>query len=126
MTLKSAALLALIGMILVTALLVWNFVFTFLNVLRDLVPAVTLFSSFIYAFGCFGVMVFFFLFHQKRPFPQPQVDDLSGREIRVRGGQPGIPSGHFGGRKGSDFRRTNSLWCLIVMENRILWLGFGT
>jgi hypothetical protein len=64
MTLKNAALLALVGTILMTVLLVWNFVFTFLNVLRDLVPAVTLFSSFIYAFGCFGVMVFFFVFHR--------------------------------------------------------------
>jgi hypothetical protein len=44
--------------------LVWTFVLTFLNVLRDLVPAVTLFQSFIYAFGCFSVMVFFFVFHR--------------------------------------------------------------
>ena len=63
MTLKSAALLALIGTILMTALLLWTFVLTFLNVLRDLVPAVTLFSSFIYAFGCFSVMLFFYVFH---------------------------------------------------------------
>jgi hypothetical protein len=52
MTLKNAALLALIGTILMTALLLWTFVLTFLNVLRDLVPAVTLFQSFVYAFGC--------------------------------------------------------------------------
>ncbi len=64
MTLKNAALLALIGTILMTALLVWNFVLTLLNVLRDLVPAVTLFSSLIYAFGCFSVMVFFYVFHR--------------------------------------------------------------
>ena len=64
MTLKSAALLALIETILMTVLLVWNFVFTLLNVLRDLLPALTLFSSFIYAFGCFTVMVFFFVFHR--------------------------------------------------------------
>jgi len=64
MTLKNAALLALVGTILMTVLLVWNFVFTFLNVLRDLVPAVALFSSFIYAIGCFSVMVFFFVFHR--------------------------------------------------------------
>ena len=64
MTLKNAALLALIGTILVTALMVWMFVFTFLNVLRGFVPAVTLFSSFIYAFGCFSMMVFFFVFHR--------------------------------------------------------------
>ena len=64
MTLKNAALLALIGTILTTALLVWTFVFNFLNFLRGLVPAVSLFSSFIYAFGCFSVMVFFFVFHR--------------------------------------------------------------
>jgi hypothetical protein len=64
MTLKNAALLALIGTILMTALLVWTFVFNFLNLMRGLVPAVTLFSSFIYAFGCFSVAVFFFVFHR--------------------------------------------------------------
>jgi hypothetical protein len=64
MTLKNAALLALIGTILMTVLLVWSFVLTFLNVLRDLVPAVALFSSFIYAFGCFSVMVFFYMFYR--------------------------------------------------------------
>jgi hypothetical protein len=40
MTLKNAALLALIGTILMTALLVWTFVFNFLNLLQGLVPAV--------------------------------------------------------------------------------------
>ena len=64
MTLKNAALLALIGTVLMTALLVWTFLLAFLNVLRGLVPAVTLFSSFIYAFGCFSVAVFFYLFHR--------------------------------------------------------------
>jgi hypothetical protein len=64
MTLKSAALLALIGTILMTALLVWDFVFTVLNVQRGVVPAVMLFHSFIYALGCFSVMVFFFVFHR--------------------------------------------------------------
>jgi hypothetical protein len=64
MTLKNAALLAFIGSVLMTVLLVWNFVSNFLNLLRGLVPAVTLFSSLIYAFGCFSVMVFFFVFHR--------------------------------------------------------------
>jgi hypothetical protein len=54
----------LIGTILMTALLLWTFVFTFLNVLRDVVPSVMLFSSFIYAFGSFSVMVFFCVFHR--------------------------------------------------------------
>jgi predicted membrane channel-forming protein YqfA (hemolysin III family) len=64
MTLNNAALLALIGTILMAVLLVWAFVFNFLNLLRGLVPAVTLFSSFIYALGCFSVMMFFFVFHR--------------------------------------------------------------
>ena len=64
MTLKNAALLALVGTTLMTALLLWNFVFTVLNVLRGVVPAVMLFQSFIYAFGCFSVMVFFYVFHR--------------------------------------------------------------
>jgi len=64
MTLKNAALLALIGTILMTALLVWTFVFNFLNLLRGLVPAVTLFSSFIYALVWFSVAVFFYVFHR--------------------------------------------------------------
>jgi hypothetical protein len=64
MTLKNAALLALIGTILMTALLVWTFVFNVLNALRGVAPAVTMFSSFIYAFGCFSVAVFFYLFHR--------------------------------------------------------------
>jgi hypothetical protein len=66
MTLKNAALLALIGTVLMTALLVWTFFFIFLNLLRGLVPAVMLFSSFIYAFGCFSVMVFFYVFHRSQ------------------------------------------------------------
>jgi hypothetical protein len=64
MTLKNAALLALIGTTLTTVLLLWTFVFTFLNVLRGLVPAALLFQSFIYAFGCLSVMVFLFVFHR--------------------------------------------------------------
>jgi|HubBroStandDraft_4_1064222.scaffolds.fasta_scaffold389299_1 hypothetical protein len=64
MTLKNAALLALIGTTLMTALLLWTFVSTFLNVLQGLVPAATLFQSLIHAFGCFSMMEFFFVFHR--------------------------------------------------------------
>jgi hypothetical protein len=64
MTLKNAALLALVGTILITAFLVWIFVFEVINVLRGLVPALALFSSFIYAFGCFCVALFFYVFHR--------------------------------------------------------------
>jgi hypothetical protein len=64
MTLKNAALLALIGTILVTALLTWDFVVDLLNVLNGLVPAVKLFSAIVYAFGALCVTVFFFVFHR--------------------------------------------------------------
>jgi len=61
---QNAALLAFIGTILMTDLLVWNFVFALINILGDLVPAVTLLSSFIYAFGSLTVAVFFYVFHR--------------------------------------------------------------
>jgi hypothetical protein len=64
MTLKNAALLALIGTILMTALLVWTFVSNVLNVLRGVEAPVVLFHSLIFAFGCFSVMVFFYVFHR--------------------------------------------------------------
>jgi len=63
MTLKNAALLALVETILMTVLLVWNFVSNVLNVLRGVEAPIVLFASFIYAFGCLTVMVFFFVFH---------------------------------------------------------------
>jgi hypothetical protein len=64
MTLRNAALLALIGAILITAVLTWTFVLNLLNVLRGLVPAVMMFSSFIHAFAWFSVAVFFYVFHR--------------------------------------------------------------
>ncbi len=64
MTLKNAALLALAGTILMTALLVWNFVFTFLTIVRGVEAPVMLFSSLIYAFGSLSVAVFFYIFHR--------------------------------------------------------------
>jgi hypothetical protein len=64
MTLKNAALLALVGTILITALLVWVFVSNLLNVLRGVDAPVVLFHSLIFAFGSLTVMVFFFVFHR--------------------------------------------------------------
>jgi len=66
MTLKGAAFLAFVGTLLVTALLVWDFVFTLLNVLRGLTPAVTVFSSLIYAFGALTVALFFYVFQKQQ------------------------------------------------------------
>jgi hypothetical protein len=64
MTLKNAALLALIGTILATVLLVWTLVFNFVNVLRGLAPPVMLFPWFSYAFACFSLTVFSYVFHR--------------------------------------------------------------
>lgn len=64
MTLKGAALLALIGTALITALLTWIFISNVVNVFRGVVAPVVLCASLIYAFGCFCVTVFFFVFHK--------------------------------------------------------------
>ena len=64
MTLKDAALLAFIGTILMMAFLTWTFAFHVLDVLRGAEPPVVLFASFVYAFGCFTLAVFFFVFHR--------------------------------------------------------------
>jgi len=66
MTLKGAAFLAFIGTILITVLLAWTFVSHVLNFLHGAEPPVVLFSSFVYAFGCFTLAVFFFIFHRSQ------------------------------------------------------------
>ena len=64
MNLKNAALLAMIGTVLLTILLVLNFVNNFLAFMRGLIPAMVLLSSFIYAFAALSVAVFFYVFHR--------------------------------------------------------------
>ena len=64
MTLKTASLLAFIGTVLVTALLTWNLIFSVVNVLRGLLPAVVLFPALIYAFAALSVAVFFSAFRR--------------------------------------------------------------
>jgi hypothetical protein len=65
MSLKSAAFLALIGMILVTILRLYDLISTIMNVMGGLVPAMVLVSSLIYAFAALGVAAFFFAFHKQ-------------------------------------------------------------
>jgi UPF0716 family protein affecting phage T7 exclusion len=66
MKLKSATFLALIGSVLLTALLLWTLLSTTLNVARGLVPAINLVSSLLYAFAALCVAVFFFVFHKSQ------------------------------------------------------------
>jgi hypothetical protein len=65
MSLKSAAFFALIGMILVTILRLYDLVSTIMNVMGGLVPAMTLVSSLIYAFASVGLAAFFFVYHKQ-------------------------------------------------------------
>ena len=65
MSLKSAALLALIGTILVAILRVYDLISTIINVTGGLVPAMTLFTSLIYALASLCLAAFFFVFHKR-------------------------------------------------------------
>ena len=65
MSLKNASLFAMIGTVLTSLLLVYNFIAAMLNVMQGLVPAVTLFSTLIYAFASLTVAVFFFVFYKQ-------------------------------------------------------------
>jgi hypothetical protein len=64
MSLKNAALLAVVGMALLTILTAADFVNTVLGILRDVVPAVALLRSLVYVLASLTVMVFFYIFHK--------------------------------------------------------------
>jgi hypothetical protein len=64
MTLKSASFLALIGTLLLTILLAFDFIRTILGILRDVIPAVAFLRSLIYLFASLSVTVFFYVFHR--------------------------------------------------------------
>jgi uncharacterized membrane protein YuzA (DUF378 family) len=64
MTLKNAAFLALVGTAVLTVLLIAGFIFDVLNVLRGLIPAARLLTSFIYAFAGLSAVLFLYAFHK--------------------------------------------------------------
>ena len=64
MTLKNAAMLALVGTLLLTILLAIDFILNTLNVMRGLIPATAFLTSLIYAFAALTVTVFFYVFHK--------------------------------------------------------------
>ena len=64
MSLKNAALLALIGIILLTVLVVASFISTVLGVMRDLIPAMALLTSLVHVFVSLSVLVFFYVFYR--------------------------------------------------------------
>jgi len=64
MSLKTAAFLALIGMILLTVLLAADFINTFLGVMRDLIPVMALFRALVYLLASLSLAVFLYVFHK--------------------------------------------------------------
>jgi hypothetical protein len=64
MTLKTAALLALIGMLLLTVLMAADFIKTVTGTMHDVVPAVALLRSLIYLLASLAVTVFFWVFQK--------------------------------------------------------------
>ena len=65
MSLKNAALLALIGTLLLTVLLAAEFINTVLGVLRDVIPAMALLRSLVYLAASLSVTVFFYVFNRE-------------------------------------------------------------
>ncbi len=64
MTPKSAALLALIGALLLTILMALDFVRTFSGFLGDVVPLMSLLRSLVYLLASLSITVFFFAFNK--------------------------------------------------------------
>ena len=64
MTLKSAALLALVGMILLTILMAVGSIVSLTGFLRGVVSAVAMLSALIRFFAALSLAVFFFFFHK--------------------------------------------------------------
>ena len=66
MSLKNAALLALIGTILLTVLVAAHFISTVLGVMREVIPAMALLTSLVHLFASLSVLVFFYVFYRKQ------------------------------------------------------------
>jgi hypothetical protein len=66
MNLKNAAFLAAIGMIILTALVLFDLFENVAGILRSLIPAVTFFRSAIYAFASITVTIFLFVFYKRQ------------------------------------------------------------
>lgn len=63
---RTAALLAAVGTILLSALLLFDLIEAISGVLRGLIPAVAIFRAFIYAFAAITAAIFFFTFYKRQ------------------------------------------------------------
>jgi hypothetical protein len=66
MSLKNAALLALIGLVLLTVMLAADLITTVLGVVRDVIPVMTLVRSLVYVLVSLSLAVFFYVFHKNQ------------------------------------------------------------
>jgi UPF0716 family protein affecting phage T7 exclusion len=66
MSLKSATLFALVGMLLLTVLLAIGFIRDVLGMADGVVPSMQVLSSLIHLVAGIGVTVFFFVFHKQQ------------------------------------------------------------
>ena len=66
MSLKNAALLALIGTFLLTLLVLAHFISTLLGVMHELIPAMALLTSLVHLFASLSILVFFYVFYRKQ------------------------------------------------------------
>ena len=66
MNLKSAAMLALVGMILLTILVAADFLITVSGVMHDVLPAMSLLRSLINMLATLTVTLFLFVFHKNQ------------------------------------------------------------
>ena len=64
MNLRTAAFLALVGMLILTILTTFDFIRILLSILRGLVPAIAFIRAAIYLFASLCVTIFFFVFHR--------------------------------------------------------------
>jgi len=64
MSLKNAALLASIGITLLTILVVTSFIATAFGVMRDVIPAMALLTSLVHVFASLTALVFFYVFYR--------------------------------------------------------------
>ena len=64
MTLKNAALVALVGMILLTVLSLAGFIRDVASAVNGLIPAIRVLTSLVYVVASVTVTVFFYVFHK--------------------------------------------------------------
>jgi hypothetical protein len=67
MSLKNAALLALIGQVLLTVMLAADLITMVLGFARDVIPLMTLVRSLVYVLVSVSLAVFFYVFHKTQP-----------------------------------------------------------